>query len=222
MSRESKFHDLIEQQNQDIKRKSWERLENRCEQITETIVQEGVIAKRHNKKLIILLATFVLVLCSVLIIVLTTLPDKRNFNRYCSSEDYNVVPTAETLKNYSASSGEEILYFDWYEESNYYIDYVFQLKDTSEIICYREYMEVINSDSIIIISVVNKNTEIDIFESYKLMCDKHYNYKNIDIKWGGQETSYAFFIYKNYSYYIEIDNLLQSDLILNYINQLIN
>lgn len=221
MSRESKFHNLIEQQSQENKRKSWERLENCCDYITTTTGQESVIAKMNNKKFIIILAAFVFMLCSFLIIFITTLPNEQNFNRYCSNEDYNIIPTTETLKDYSETTGKEILFFDWYEQSNYYIDYIFQLKETSEIICYREYMEAIGSDNIIIISITDENTEIDIFETYKLMCDNHYKYKNIDINWGGQETCYAYFVYKDYTYYIEIDNLLQSDLILDYIKQLI-
>ena len=159
MSRASKFHKLIEEQNPEEKKALWKRLESRIESEREfdNIESEGEVlvmsrsrTDTTRRNILIIVAAFmavVLALCVTLFVVKpfnsNSAEDGDNKNeiekpddkRYCTVNDYSTEISKITIKQYAADNNLELLYFDYYEQSEYYADTQYVLSETQEVIC---------------------------------------------------------------------------------------
>ena len=61
-----------------------------------------------------------------------------NKGRYFTSQSYEIVATQSTLKEYAQEIGKDLLYFDWYAETDHFKDRAWRLNDTQELICFQE------------------------------------------------------------------------------------
>ena len=74
-----------------------------------------------------------------------------------------MVEVQYTLKDYAKKIGKSLLYFDWYEETDYLKNKALSLKDTQEVICFQEDIIDINSGCMMYIYVVEADTIIENF-----------------------------------------------------------
>ena len=86
-----------------------------------------------------------------------------NKGRYFTSQSYETVNTQRTLKDYAQEIGENLLYFDWYAETDYLKNQAWQLKDTQEVICFQEEIIDINTGCKVKLLVIQADTTIENF-----------------------------------------------------------
>lgn len=230
MSKEKDFHKLIRQQNVDEKESAWNRIEQQNEEV---VIELGtVLGKKRffSKKNIILICSAIFFLILAVTIIIITLPNNQGNDvgdgtgngtiddkRYCEFSDYYVVESELSIEQYSDANNLQILYFKDYAECEYYTDYVYKLKSSDEIICLNE--ELMNQDGYIISQhVTDSKTEIDFLNIYTNICTNTTTINSIEVKWGTSTGSaYARFAYKNFKYFLKIDELTE----INYLTELI-
>ena len=141
MSRERKFHELIEQQNREEKDAVWAKLQQK-EAEREKEESAPALPKARSfswRKWTPILASS---LAAVVIGMFATWGflslkngnNDDNKGRYFTSQSYEIVATQITLKDYAQEIGKSLLYFEWYEETDYLKNRAWQLNDTNEII----------------------------------------------------------------------------------------
>ena len=135
MSKEQKFHKLIQEQDSEGKEKLWNKIEQQTENSEQVDLSGGVLAKKHilsKQNKIIFCATAFLAVVIGIILICKFVPNNGNNEvddfRYCEFGDYYSVEADESISDYSATNNLNLLYFDWYEESLYYADSQFNLK----------------------------------------------------------------------------------------------
>lgn len=139
MSKEQDFHKQIIEQNQEEKDSLWRKIE---QQQDEEVIELGeVLVKKHrlSQKTIIIASLFICFLIGIAIILACTLTIKKeNAIRYCGIDEYYQEEVDMSIEQYASDNGKEFLFFDWYAESEYYIDLQYRLNTTNEVICLRE------------------------------------------------------------------------------------
>lgn len=228
MSKERKFHELIEQQNREEKDAVWAKIQ-RKEAEREKEEPTPALSKTRSflgRKWMPILASSLAV---VVIGAFSTwgflsLKDGNNDNkgRYFTSQSYEKVNTQRTLKEYAQEIGKSLLYFDWYEETDYLKNQVWQLKDTREVICYQEDIIDINSGCMVYIYVVETDTVIENF-SVDEETDRKNEIKETQIDWRYSKfNAYATFVYEDYKYYLRVDEPIDENYILDLIETLLS
>ena len=233
---EKEFHKLIEQQNPEEKEAAWRRLEQRLKDENVEIVP----AKRKKS----LTAWKVFSVCTSVAACLVIglglglglglnrggedisdtnppnqtepvepeVPEKPI--RYFGVSDCTQVEAEYTLKEYSLNNEAELLYWDYYEKTEDYDKFVYQLKDTGEAICLGE-MFVNEDGNYVFVYVTDNRTETDFLIWYDTETGTVSQIGNINIFYQNKmEFTRANFEYKGYRYYLEIqfkdsDYLLQ-------------
>lgn len=209
---DNKIHDLIEQGNAERKQESWEQIEGNLYFDGEEEPRHnggGTLAVVRSKKFIACAcAVFAVLVALILFFALYEHDDGNDELRFYSSDEYSATFTSVTLKEYAEQNGLDILYFDWYE-SGYFFDAVFTLKDSDEILCYREEIYDDELYNIIVLFVVEEDTELDFFEVIELVCSTAYESSSgVTVMWGGDSSCvYAHFEYNGFKYYLQIDDI---------------
>ena len=227
MSRERKFHELIEQQNREEKDAVWAKIQQKAAERGKKEPAPALPKTRSffGRKWVQIAASSVV---AVVIGVFAawgflSLKDGNNDNkgRYFNNQSYEIVATQITLKEYAQEIGENLLYFDWYAETDHLKDQVWQLKDTQEIICFQEEIVDINTGCIINMYVIQGNIEIEGFSS-----DEETNRKSevngIQIEWQYLRfDAYANFEYEDYKYYLRVKEPIDENYILDLVEELL-
>lgn len=201
MSRESKFHKLIEKQNTEEKEAFWKKLESRLESERDIDnVECGgevlVMSKNEIEK-----------------------PDDK---RYCTVNDYSTEISKITIKQYAADKNLELLYFDYYEQSEYYADTQYVLSETQEVICLQEEMYDMNYAHINLY-VTDDKTELDVLKSFENHYGSMTEINSVKISYGDNDgTSYAKFTFKKHVYYINVQDAPEDGYILGLLETLLN
>ena len=228
MSRERKFHELIEQQNREEKDAVWAKLQQKeAEREEEKPVSTLPKARSFSWR------KWTPILASSLIAVviggfatrgfLSLNDGKNNDNkgRYFNSQSYEIVDTQRTIKDYAMETGENLLYFDWYAETDHLQDQVWQLKDTQEIICYNEEIIDVNTGCPVYLFVIQADIEIENFSADE-ETDKKSEVKEVQIDWSYTKfKSNAKFIYEDYSYYLRLEEPIDENHILDLVEELL-
>lgn len=222
MSKEQDFHKLIRQQNSEEKESVWKRIE---QQSDEEVIELGTVLGKKSllsKKNIIIICSVIFSLILAATIIIISLPKNHgdgldNDIRYCDFSDYYIAESELSIEQYSNANNLQILYFQDYAEYEYYTDYVYKLNSTDEIICLNE--ELLNQDGYLITQyVTDLKTEIDFLNIYTNTCESTITIKSTEVKWGiSTGNVYAHFAYKNFKYFIKIDDLSE----INYLTELI-
>lgn len=223
MSKEQKFHKLIVEQNREEKDSLWRKIE---QQQDEEVVELGeVLGKKHriSQKIIIIASSFICLLIGIAIILACTLPIKKKDSiRYCVSDDYYFVETESSIEQYAVDNGKELLFFDWYEESEYYIDLQYKLKDTDEVICLRE--EIVDENGAYIVQyITDSSTKLDFLDVFQSNCGQSTIIRSIEVKLAVSSSAgqKAYFEYKSHVYYLSIDDIAEESYILGLVEYLI-
>lgn len=228
MLREKKFHTLIEQQDAKDKEMAWEKLKTGLDlQDDATAIEidgNGPVLSIRSKRRIIslVLASLILLFTIALIIGLLLQKDKKNSVRYCVEEDYTVEVTDVTLAEYSLQTNQNILHFDWYNDTEYLDCSLMKLKETEEIICISEVIMDMEGGYIIKLSVTDSQTMIDAFSDYYNVCLNKATIGSSQVCWGSlNDNSVAYFEYEKHLYYLEIFDSPKNDCVLEYVEKLV-
>ena len=231
MSREKKVHNYIERVSTPQQEENWKQIQARVQSseipvnfTTDTEVDSNrgdVVTLSRRKKIVISFATFFLLAATVLLTCLLLLDNKSN-TRYCTVEDYTSELSNLTIKEYAQLNNKYILYFDWYNITENSSNIVFELIESKEIISISETMMDMETGYSVTLSFTDNKTEIDFFAIYDTVCISDANINNVNVKWGvGTFRSYVKFEYQGYKYYLEVDDTLEQDFLLNYVEQLL-
>ena len=228
MSKERKFHELIEQQNREEKDAVWAKIQQK-----EAEREQGKPVSALPKSRSFFGRKWVTIAASSLAVVvigafstwgfLSLNDGKNNENegRYFTSQSYEKVITQLTLKEYAQGIEKSLLYFDWYQETDFVEDYVWQLKDTQEIICFQEEIIDINTGCKVKLFVIDADTTIENF-SVEEETDRTSEIKETQIDWSySRFSSYANFVYEDYSYYLRLEEPIDENHILDLVEELL-
>ncbi len=228
MSKESKFHNLIEQQENKHKQEVWDMIKSEVEENASVTTDTVQVSKNtlaiNSKKIYIPIVSVLAVLAVVLILIFTLKPNSPVDDiRYCSKTEYTTNDTKQTLKEYSLETNKDLLYFDWYDETEFCKDEIFQLNSTNEIICFKESIVDIETGCKIDISVTDNRTVIDFLEDFENSCLLTHTFNDIEIKWGGNKfKSKATFEYESNIYYMTLSDPFEENYIITLIEQLLD
>lgn len=242
MSREKKFHQLIEEQNQEEKARVWEKIQGKMEKASPAVstaveaTTEGIKWNVRWKKVAMLGAIAAAILIFSIVAAFNLFPqgditvdnsssgnNSQNDNRYCTSEEYTSNATEKTIAQYAQEIGEQLLYFNWYDTTEEVTDSVYTLNDTQEVICHRE--NIINPETgdVLTLYVVDEDIELDFLEGAESGNEKTETYNQIDITWSfNAMKADASFVYGNYKYIIVLLEPLEEDDILEYVKLLLS
>jgi len=229
MSKERKFHELIEQQNREEKDAVWAKLQQKeAEREKEEPVSALPKSRSFSwRKWVPIMASS---LTAVVIGVFATWgflslkngDNEDNKGRYFTSQSYEKVITQRTLKEYAQGIEKDLLYFDWYQETDFLEDYAWQLKGTQEIICFEEDMIDINTGCMVYLFVIEADTEIeDFFVNEETDRKSEINGAQVDWKYS-KYNSNANFVYEDYKYYLRVDEPIDENHILDLVEELLS
>lgn len=228
MSKERKFHELIEQQNREEKDAVWAKLQQKeAEREQEKPVPALPKARSFfwRKWMTIAASSLAVVVIGVFstwgFLSLNDGKNNDNSGRYFTSQSYETVNTQRTLKDYAQEIGENLLYFDWYEETDYLKNQAWQLKDTQEIICFQEEIIDINTGCKIKLLVIQADTTIE-GVSFVEETDRQTEMQEIQIDWRYSKfRAYATFAYEDYKYYLRLEEPIDENHILDLVEELL-
>lgn len=226
MSKEQDFYKKIQQSNAEENEIMWKKIEPQLADKNEEVEADGeVLIKklRPSKFLIIIPIALILLGIAIFLICKFTVKDDLNEFRYCTLEDYYSSETDLTVEQYNKAFEKDLLYFDWYDTTEYYVDSYFRLKSTDEIICLIE--EIVDEDgNYITFYVTDNHTEIDVLKRYSDNCSNLLTVGNVKAKWGLSVTAnstYTNFSYKGNNYFVVIDNNCEQEYIENLLKNLL-
>ncbi len=228
MSKERKFHELIEQQNREEKDAVWAKIQQKdAERQTNKPVPVSTKTRSFSwrKWMPIAASSLAAVVIGVFatwgFLSLKNGPNDDNKGRYFNSQSYEIVNTQNTLKDYAQAIGKNLLYFDWYAEIDGLEDYVWQLKDSQEIICFQEEIIDINTGCKVEIFVTEIGTEIEDF-SRDMETDRESQTNGVKIDWRYTRFSaFANFEYEDYRYYLRVKEPMDENYILGLVEELL-
>lgn len=223
--KEKDLHNLIERQDPKAKAEAWENTEKRLSDLygtpSELTNATNTKAKLFSKKFIFTFLSCAIVLITAVVAMIVFIPRNSRPNvRYCTLDDFTVVSSDKTIKEYSAQFNNELLYLDWYDDTEFCNSYIFKLKSSGEIICYEE--TVLDNDTGYMITyyITDGNTEIDALDIYKSLPGQS-AIKNVAVSYNCQKMCLATFKYGNYKYYIKISKCNSYDFLSGIIEQMI-
>ena len=229
MSKERKFHELIEQQNREEKDAVWAKIqqkeaEREKKELTPALPKTRLFFGR--KWMQIAASSIVAVAIGVFatwgFLSLKNENSDDNKGRYFTGQAYETVEIQYTLKEYAQEIGKDLLYFDWYEETDHLKDRSWQLNDTQEIICFQEEIIDVNTGCKLEIFVMQAETEIQdfsLFEETNLISEV----KGVRVDWKKDAfAAYANFEYEDYKYYLRVDEPIDENYILDLIEILLS
>ena len=228
MSKEQDFHRLIEQQDTERKEELWKRIESQTEEVDDVSNSCNTLAKTrknviNNKNLLIISSVFLLVAVLTLVTVILIPKNNEIDNlRYCKDGDYYIIKSDITLKQYANQNNLDILYFDWYDEIDYFEEQQFKLNDTDEVICLQE--EIIDINGIyLLFYVTDDKTELDLLSIFSDLCIETTTIGATEVKRSiNSRDSYAMFAYNGYRYYLKAEEVIEQDYVLSLVNDLLN
>ena len=124
--------------------------------------------------------------------------------RYFSSADCELKEGEYALKQYTEVYNVELLYLDWYNETEEYGKSLYTLKDSGEPVCFKEYF--VNSDfNYIYVYVTDNRTEMDFLTWFDAKTGDKATISGITAYYHMAQKSNMNFEYKGYRYYIQLD-----------------
>ena len=220
MSKEAKFHKLIESQDIEEKERAWETLQAKLAEETEVPLPQPKKRKLSWVKLTSVFASIILIVMVGVYTAIKLQPDK---TRYCSSSEYQTVAYDKNLKEYSLETGEEVLFLNWYDAGAMYMNNAISLLENDEVIAITEEIEDINTGSFIKLYVIKKNFVLEDYQLNKTDSQKS-NINNIEIFWSYidyLETALADFTYGDYQYYIKVEYPFGEQYILDIVEEML-
>lgn len=235
MASEKKIHELIEKKESSDKQDRqvvWDRLQEKVRQqdtvevdCDNVVVQDkgNTISLAGRKKALWIILASTVVLFVVLALCLTLLRNNKPDNRYCTESDYTSSESTLTIKGYASANDIELLFFNWYDDTEFCKDRIYKLIDSEEVICIRESMMDMNTGYIVTLAFTDDRTEMDLFDTYKTTCVNSETVSGTEVQWGiGEYSSHAKFAHKGYSYFLEVEDAIEEEFLMNYLEILLS
>lgn len=224
MSRERKFHALIEQQNQEEKDAVWAKIQQKEAESKGEVPSAPPSPRAFSWRKWLPTAAVslaVLVVGGVATWGFLSLQNGENGGRYFTSQSYEKVNTQTNLKGYAQAIGKDLLYFDWYEQTDYVKNQAWQVKDTQEIICFQEEIIDINTGCLLYFFVMEADTTIEDF-SLGEEDEQISQVKGVEIAWDySRFNAHASFVYEDYRYLLQVEEPIDEGYILDLVEDLI-
>lgn len=237
MSKEGKFHKLIENLDKEEKNRVWLAIKEQEElrqASNETVFVKKARDRTFARKIAAVAVSFIIVLGGGVFAAMKLLLSgsiqagssgdisSGNEGRYYDSNSYSVIETDKTLKYLADSEEKAFLYLDWYDVTDYYSDGIYQLKESAEIVGYREEIVDISTGSLVSIRILLSDYQLQGLDVFQTTDSVDY-VNNVQIEWKTTESmSYAKFEYKECNYYITLEYPMEPDSILGIIQELLN
>ncbi|MDE5766151.1 MAG: hypothetical protein K2I17_03185, partial [Clostridia bacterium] len=121
MSRDKKIYNLIEQQDNKGKQESWAKIQSRLE---ETEDENGEVENGNGTRAVIFskkailssICAAALLITAILLIIFV--PRKSDGDFLTSGDEYSIVVSDYTIKDYAAQTGNDFLYLNWYDDTD--------------------------------------------------------------------------------------------------------
>lgn len=223
---ERKFHKLIEKQNTEEKKAVWQKIQAELEPYRKP--EKKPFFVRYKKWVVTFAACFVCLAIVIPISLRYIALNKKvesSFDdqpRYCTSDEYEIKPYEKTLKEFSLSTNQSILYLDWYSnnmglESNIYAD-----KETGEILCFKEWIVSGETGDDVTISVSSKDIIMDFIDENVKSLNNIKIVKTTSVHWlmTSMEAS-AYFEFQDYCYYLYIYYPMSEQTIFDVVQQML-
>lgn len=228
MAKENDFNSLIEKQDEETKKRTFEKLQAKLAENDDDISQpnQNVLVKKtfwQKRNIVIIGTAFLLIAVGVVLFVLLHKNNNTdNFKiRYCTSSDYNIEDSEQTVKQYAEDNKLDILYFDAGNGFEILLSQQYKLNETNEVICL--YEELVVNDNFIIIYITDNVTEIELLKNYTTLCNEGTHINDLNILYGIDDVNaYAKFENNDYVYYIQVCENNDVDYLLNLVAELIN
>lgn len=245
MSKEGKFHKLVEDLDREEKNRVWSAIKAQ-EELTQPQSEPIVVKKPQGntfwRKAIALAASLIIVLGGGAFAAIKFLPmvsvdtdstgdiqsdsssndSAGSANRYCDAHSYSIISTNKTLKNLVDLEQKNFLYLDWYDVTDYYNDEIYKLNESGETIGYREGIMDINTGSLVNIHILLNGyqlQDLDFFQNTNSVA----HISDVQVEWNTiGDMSYARFEHGEYDYYIALEYPMETDSILDVIQELLN
>lgn len=223
MSRERKIHELIEKGNREEKDRVWAKIQERAREEAPLAVELPKLKARPWRKWAAIAASS----CAALLIGVFALVkffpfgEKKNDGRYFDNQSYERIDVDYTLQEYAQSIEKDLLYFDWYAETDYVKNMAWKLNDTQEIICFQEELVDINSGCVVYLFVTDADDKIDGFstdentQSVSMLGQVEVNWDFLGDK------AIANFEYEGYRYYLRVEEPTDEEYILALVEELL-
>lgn len=227
MSKEKKFHQLIEELDQEQKQAAWQKIKEKdtvyqAQQQTVSFPmprKRGIVA--WKKAFVASFVSIIVVGAGAFIGFKYFVQDDEPTMRYCDASMYEFESVQITLKERSIQTNESLLYLDWYEITDYYADIVYCLKDTNEEIGYKEEIIDINTGSIVFVYAIKNQYQLAELDRYIETTEITDRYP-IQVGWESTDDfSYANFSYDNYNYCVVLENPMEEGSILEIIEEML-
>lgn len=220
---EKEFHKLIEQQGAEETEQAWQRIKARLNEEPEAVAQPKPKKRcpARVKKIAVICASVAIVAAAGISFSLGFgLQKPVDENRYCSMGEYEMIVSEKTLKDYIVEYNVNVLYLDWYDETDEYSNTAYRLKDSEEFICF--YESFVDFDyNYVNLYVTDTRTEIDILNKFKFETEEQSDIITTCVSYiVNDKKTYAKFEYSGYRYFIELE-LEDSDYVLNIAEQLL-
>lgn len=200
--REKDVHNLIEQQDNEAKRRIWQKI---SAQVDVEPVPSKQTASKKKTTLISVLAAVLVCLVTLSIALPIALRDNEPKSRFCDGTQYAVIPFNQTLKEYSLSKNNGLLYVDWYDIADDVTTVYAHINDDADDIVYlSEFIANGETGELLTIYITDNRTQVDFLQAFNNVGDED-TVKNITVKYGSvQFDSVAVFEYENHIYYLTI------------------
>ena len=223
MSRERKIHELIEKGNREEKDRVWARIQERArEEVPLAVELPKPKARPWRKWAAIAASSCAAVLIGVVAFVkFFPFGEKKNEGRYFDNQAYERIDVDYTLQEYAQSIEKDLLYFDWYAETDYVKNMAWKLNDTQEIICFQEELVDINSGCVVHLFVTDADDKMDGFstdentQSVSMLGQVEVNWDFLGDK------AIANFEYEGYRYYLRVKEPMDEGHILALVEELL-
>ncbi len=226
---EERLHQEIEASSQASRQAAWEKLKARLEADGwEGIPAQAPVPPPRKRRASwrrvagICASAAALVIVAVCVCISFLSKPVETGDRFCTQEEYYFQAAERTLEQYAASIEKDLLYFDWYEGTAYRETMAYRLKDTEEIICYREEMFHPETFAMVTLQVTDNRTKLDILNTYESECKETAIIVENKIFLGlGNEKSRAYWEYNGYRYYLDVSEAPDENYILTLIEELL-
>ena len=186
MAKENDFNSLIEKQDEETKKRTFEKLQVKLAENDDNISQpnQNVLVKKlfwQKRNIVILCTVFLLIVVGVVLFILLHKSNNTdNFKfRYCTASDYHIEDSEQTIKQYAEDNKLNILYFDLDNGYDILLSQHYKLNTTNEVICL--YEEVGDIEYVITFLVTDNITEIDLLKNHTTLCNKDTQINDINI-----------------------------------------
>lgn len=202
--RENDIHNLIEQQDPERKQRVWEKI---CSQVDLPAARQSTPAPKKRTFKWAALAVALVCVVTLSIVLPLALRDNGPQDRYCDMTQYTTETLSQTLKEYSLSHNNSLLYVDWYdcaEELN--TEYAYVIGDKGDVVFIQEYLVNSETGEGLLVALTDNRTRVDIFEEFYNSVDSTSSVNVVTVKWHNTfKDTFAMFEYQKHIYYLQLD-----------------